>query len=385
MTDYNGEQNNILGAVQPVEVSPVEAEPVVASQPQVAEPVAPAGQTYEQPQPVATQYQAPVAPVEIPVAPVYQTPAEPQPVATQYQAPVAHVEIPVAPVYQAPAEPQPPKKSKAPIIISIMAVLLVIVLAVVLVLVSGDKEDDKKEKDNKKETEQVADDNSSEDDSTDEAHKDDKDKGDKDDKDDKDDKGDEDDKDDTHNDEQSDSQKDEQDDTSDTAPEDRGYMEYLNALGNLFTGDVHSFEKLLPSGVWELMCLGKAEELGYIPTKEEVVEIFIEESFADVNESEFIDSYELSIYQEKSVDSDTIDMLQKNLRSYLIMKNIDEAYEVSFRFVMEKDGMSEMISDTAYAVNIGGEWTFMSLNGDLYVFDGTLFGEMDESFEVGAI
>ena len=168
-------------------------------------------------------------------------------------------------------------------------------------------------------------------------------KGDKGDKGDKDDKGDEDDKDDTHNDEQSDSQKDEQDDTSDTAPEDRGYMEYLNALGNIFTGDAQSFEKLLPSGVWELMCLGKAEEFGYIPTKEEVVEIFIEESFADVNESEFIDSYELSIYQEKSVDSDTIDMLQKNLRSYFIMTNIDEAYEVSFRFVMEKDG--EMTED----------------------------------------
>lgn len=354
MTDYNGEQNNILGAVEPVEVSPVEAEPVAASQPQVAEPVASEN----------------------------QTPAEPQPVATQYQAPVAPVEIPVAPVYQAPAAPQPPKKSKAPVIFCIVAVLLAVILAVVLIVVLVDKSSNDEATDNKKETEQVADDNSSEDDSIDEAHKDDKDKGDKNDKDDK---GDEGDKDDTHNDEQSDSQKDEQDDASDTAPEDRGYMEYLNALGNLFTGDAQSFEKLLPSGVWELMCLGKAEELGYIPTKEEVVEIFIEESFVDVNESEFIDSYELSIYQEKSVDSDTIDMLQKNLRSYFIMKNIDEAYEVSFRFKMEKDGMSKMISDTAYAINIGGEWTFMSLNGDIYVFDGTLFGEMDESFEVGAI
>lgn len=327
MTEYNGEQNNILGAVQPVEVSPVEAEPVAVAQPQVAEHVA-----------------------------------------TQYQAPVVPGQIPVAPVYQAPVEPQPPKKSKTPIFIGIGigAFVIGLIIALVLMFVLGDnKDDDKTGKDNETQTEQVDDNASSENNDED----DDKDNNDKDDKDDSG-KG-EDDKNTSSADGGTD--KGDKDDTPVDAVVNAPYTGYLDSFTGMFVGDLSGIGDLFPNAMWNMIRFALAEELGYTPSKDEAVEIMFEEAFAGAeNEDVFVDKAEYTIISQDDVDAATIEKLQEGLCDYMVFDEIEEAYKVTFRIYMENDGESATAEDTAYAVYVDGEWTFMSVNYDLYMVDCTV-------------
>lgn len=327
MTEYNGEQNNILGAVQPVEVSPVEAEPVAVAQPQVAEPVA-----------------------------------------TQYQAPVVPGQIPVAPVYQAPAEPQPPKKSKTPIFIGIGigAFVIGLIIALVLMFVLGDnKDDDKTGKDNETQTEQVDDNAQSEDNDEDNDEKDNVDTSD--------DSSAEDDK--TNEDDDVDV-----DIGADVPKEDiinAPYSDYLDAFASVLAGDVHSFGRIIPDDMWNLIRFALAEELGYTPSKDEVLEIMIEEVFSDSTEDDFADEATYSISSEEVVtDEDIIGKLQEGASEYMIFDDIEEVYEVTFTIRMEKDGEIVNAEDTAYAVLVDGEWFFMSKNYDIYVFDCTILNDL---------
>ncbi len=335
MTEYNGEQNNILGAVQPVEVAPVEAEPVAVAQPQVAEPVA-----------------------------------------TQYQAPVVPGQIPVAPVYQAPAEPQPPKKSKTPIFIGIGigAFVIGLIIALVLMFVLGDnKDDDKTGKDNETQTEQVDDNAQSEDNDEDNDEKDNVDTSD--------DSSAEDDK--TNEDDDVDV-----DIGVDVPKEDiinAPYSDYLDAFASVFAGDVYSFGRIIPDDMWNLIRFALAEELGYTPSKDEVLEIMIEEVFSDSTEDDFADEATYSISSEEVVtDEDIIGKLQEGASEYMIFDDIEEVYEVTFTIRMEKDGEIVNAEDTAYAVLVDGEWFFMSKNYDIYVFDCTisnnLFSQSEGNF-----
>ncbi len=324
MTEYNGEQNNILGTVQPVEVSPVEAEPVAVAQPQVVEPVA-----------------------------------------TQYQAPVVPGQIPVAPVYQAPAEPQPPKKSKTPIFIGIGAFVIGLIIALVLMFVLGDNKDDKTGKDNETQTEQVDDNAQSEDNDEDNDEKDNVDISD--------DSSAEDDK--TNEDDDVDV-----DIGVDVPKEDlinAPYSDYLDAFAGVFAGDVHSFGRIIPDDMWNLIRFALAEELGYTPSKDEVLEIMIEEVFSDSTEDDFADEATYSISSEEVVtDEDIIGKLQEGASEYMIFDDIEEVYEVTFTIRMEKDGEIVNAEDTAYAVLVDGEWFFMSKNYDIYVFDCTIFNNL---------
>lgn len=322
MTEYNGEQNNILGAVQPVE-----AEPVAVAQPQVAEPVA-----------------------------------------TQYQAPVMPGQITVAPVYQAPAEPQPPKKSKTPIFIGIGigAFVIGLIIALVLMFVLGDnKDDDKTGKDNETQTEQVDDNAQSEDNDEDNDEKDNVD---------------------TSDDSSAEDDKTNEDDDVDVdigvdVPEEdlinAPYSDYLDAFASVFAGDVHSFGRIIPDDMWNLIRFALAEELGYTPSKDEVLEIMIEEVFSDSTEDDFADEATYSISSEEVVtDEDIIGKLQEGASEYMIFDDIEEVYEVTFTIRMEKDGEIVNAEDTAYAVLVDGEWFFMSKNYDIYVFDCTIFNDL---------
>ena len=337
MTDYSNEQNNVFGEVKP----------------QVAESVAPT-------------YQEPVQPqVAEPVVPVYQAPV--------YQETVPPAQIPVAPTYQAPAEPQPPKKSSAPIIIGILGALLVIALAVILVLALGDKDDsdDKNDKGNKKETEQVDDTDSSEDDDADEDDK--TDKGDKDDtnKDDKDNnKGDKNDKND----------KNENTDTDINVPVRAGYTSYIDSMCEVFCGNLRGIRGMFPESMWELMRWAYIEELGYLPSVDEVIDDMIGEEEPD----DVADYATYEITSEVAVDEETIDLLESGLREFFITDPIEEAYEVHIVWTIGLDGEALTFEDTAYGVCFDGEWTLMSKNYMVYVLDTEniekVFAGMGESF-----
>lgn len=337
MTDYNGEQNNVFGEVQPMAVTPEEELPVEATavesasvaEPQpVAEPVMDVSSPdcgigeVSQPQavePVAPTYQEPIQPQTAPpVVPVYQAPV--------YQATVPPAQIPASPVYQAPAEPQPPKKSKSPIIIGILAVLLVIAVAVILVLALGDKDDsdDKNDKGNKKETEQVDDTDSSED-------------------------------------------EDDNTNADDNVPVRKGYTEYLDSMGDLFCGDLNSVKSLLPEAVWECMRIYYKEELGYLPSVDEVIGYMFGEIDDDMEWGAEYATYE--IVEEIEADKDTIDLLGTGLRSFFIVDEIEEAYEIYIVWTIGVDGEEYTFEDTAYGVCFGNEWTLMSQNYMLYSMD----------------
>lgn len=386
MTDYSNEQNNVFGEVQPMEAPSVEAEPVAVAEPQ---PVAPVVDTPAEIPPVVEPVIAVEAPAFVaeavaqpqvaePVAPTYQEPVQPQvaePVVPVYQAPVYQetvppAQIPVAPTYQAPAEPQPPKKSSAPIVVGILAVLLVIALAVILVFALGDKDgsDDKNGKGNKKETEQVDDTDSSEDDDADEDDKTDKDDTNKDDKDNnKDDKNDKNDKNENTDD----------DDTSVIAPAAKGYTEYLDAFCGFCCGDVYQFERLLPEALWDIMRVACAEELGYLPTKEEVIELMLSET----EDLEFLDETTYDILSESVADDRDVRMMQNALMEVLVLDEIEEAYELHIKWTMKADGKSLEYEERVYAIYFDGEWTLMSENYIPYCMDMEEFGqEMENTF-----
>ncbi len=366
MTDYNGEQNNIIGMAQPTD-----AQPIIPTEPQAA-----------------------VAPVESQIAvseaPVSDAPADIQ-VAVSEAPPTESVPIndapasvqPTAPVYQVPAQiqltaPQPPKNSKAPIFIGIGIFLVGVIIALVLVFVLvGNNDEDEKSKGNKTETEQTEDKPSSEDDNDeDEDNKDadedkdntDKDTSDKDSssEDDKTDKGDED-------------EKVDDDDTPVDAVVDAPYAVYLDSFAGMFMGDLSGIGDILPKGMWNLVRFALSEELGYMPTKEEAVEIMMEEAFVvEGDEEEFLDKSGYTVISQEDVDEATIEKLQEGLANYMIFDEIEEAYKVTFSIDLEESGESISVEDTAYAVYVDDEWTFMSINYDIYIVDCTIFDNLDE-------
>ena len=345
MTEYNGEQNNIIGTAQPTEVHP---------------------EVYAEPQTV-------VAPAELqtPVseAPSEYTTVEP-PVQQAFEAAQAHVNVVPSAVQTAmPAvpvtAPASPKKSKTPIFIGIGIGVFVIGLIVALVLMlvlGGNKDDDKTGKDNETQTEQVDDNASSENNDED----DDKDNNDKDDKDDSG-KG-EDDKNTSSADGGTD-----KDDTPVDAVVNAPYTGYLDSFTGMFVGDLSGIGDLFPNAMWNMIRFALAEELGYTPSKDEAVEIMFEEAFAGAeNEDVFVDKAEYTIISQDDVDAATIEKLQEGLCDYMVFDEIEEAYKVTFRIYMENDGESATAEDTAYAVYVDGEWTFMSVNYDLYMVDCTV-------------
>ena len=368
MTDYNGEQNNIIGVAQPTDAQPIiptEPQAVSASvEPQIAVPEVPVSDS-----PAEIQAAVSEAPAEIQsVAPVYQAPEQIQPTA-----------------------PVPQKNSKAPIFIGIGIFLVGVIIALVLVFVLvGNNDEDEKNKGNKTETEQTEDKPSSEDDNDeDEDNKDDdedkdntdkgnsdKDTSDKDSsKDDKTDKGDEDEKVD--------------DDTPVDAVVDAPYAVYLDSFAGIFMGELRGFGDLMPNGMWNLVRFALSEELGYMPTKEEVLDIMLEEAFeVEGNEEEFLDKAGYTVISQEDVDEATIENLQEGLANYMIFDEIEEAYKVTFSIDLEESGESISVEDTAYAVYVDDEWTFMSVNFDIYIADCTVFdnlGEFDDMFGEGFI
>lgn len=349
MTEYNGEQNNIIGTAQPTEVHPeVYAEPqtvVAPAELQIPVSEAPSEYTTVEP-PVQQAFEAAQAPVNV-VRSAVQT------------------AMPAVPV----TAPASLKKSKTPIFIGIGIGVFVIGLIIALVLMfmlGGNKDDDKTGKDNETQTEQVDDNASSENNDED----DDKDNNDKDDKDDSG-KG-ADDKDTFSGDDSTD-----KDDTPVDAVVNAPYSDYLDAFANVFAGDLHCFGRIIPDDMWNLLRFALAEELGYTPSKDEVLEIMIEEVFSDSTEDDFADEATYSISSEEVVtDEDIIGKLQDGASEYMIFDDIEEAYEVTFTIRMEKDGEIVNAEDTAYAVLVDGEWFFMSKNYDIYVFDCTIFNDL---------
>lgn len=348
MTEYNGEQNNIIGTAQPTEVHP---------------------EVYAEPQTV-------VAPAELqtPVseAPSEYTTVEP-PVQQAFEAAQAHVNVVPSAVQTAmPAvpvtAPASPKKSKTPIFIGIGigAFVIGLIIALVLMFVLGDnKDDDKTGKDNETQTEQVDDNAQSEDNDEDNDEKDNVD---------------------TSDDSSAEDDKTNEDDDVDVdigvdVPEEdlinAPYSDYLDAFASVFAGDVHSFGRIIPDDMWNLIRFALAEELGYTPSKDEVLEIMIEEVFSDSTEDDFADEATYSISSEEVVtDEDIIGKLQEGASEYMIFDDIEEVYEVTFTIRMEKDGEIVNAEDTAYAVLVDGEWFFMSKNYDIYVFDCTIFNDL---------
>lgn len=180
------------------------------------------------------------------------------------------------------------------------------------------------------------------------------------DKDENDDKGDKADKDD---------KEDEDDNTNadDNVPVRKGYTEYLDSMGDLFCGDLSSVKSLLPETVWEYMRIYYKEELGYLPSVDEVIGYMFSEIDDDMEWGAEYATYE--IVEEIEADKDTIDLLRTGLRSFFIVDEIEEAYEIYIVWTIGVDGEEYTFEDTAYGVCFGNEWTLMSQNYMLYSMD----------------
>lgn len=180
---------------------------------------------------------------------------------------------------------------------------------------------------------------------------------DKDENDDKGDKADEDDK------------EDEDDNTNadDNVPVRKGYTKYLDSMGDLFCGDLSSFKSLLPEKVWEYMRIYYKEELGYLPSVDEVIGYMFSEIDDDMEWGAEYATYE--IVEEIEADKDTIDLLRTGLRNFFIVDEIEEAYEIYIVWTIGVDGEEYTFEDTAYGVCFGNEWTLMSQNYMLYSTD----------------
>lgn len=271
-------------------------------------------------------------------------------------------QMPVTSASQPQGEEKKPFNKK-PLVIGIIAVIIAIIVAMVLIVTLGGKDDE--EKTNVNTTEQVDENQETTDDENegladgDEASDDDKTSDDDEDISDGD-------KTDgiVGNTEADTDNKDEEEE--DIVPVKSDYTEVLDAFSEMMCGDLTNIEKVFPDVFWEVLAYTYSDELGQRVTKDEAVDLLIDDALAS---DDFYDSVTYVIREESEADEEAVEKMQDNLTDILIFDEIEQAYELKILWIVEDNGEKDEERELVYMVNAGGEWILMNDSYNCYLLD----------------